>query len=128
MVRIAHSLGERWREVRSEHVGCCLPHLVERSDDKDDVARARGMSAHERMLHHRTYSLPEMKRLKKMCSDKLQSKLVEPNAPLWEPVTFIIDQWGRLTKFCGVPGIRAPRGASPDSRHALKPGGRSFGR
>ena len=63
------------------------------------------MSAHERMLHHRTYSLPEMKRLNKMCSDKLQSKLVEPNSPLWEPLTFIINQWDRLTKFCEVPGI-----------------------
>jgi len=73
--------------------------------DNDDVAKAKGMSAHERMLHHRTYSLPEMKRLKKMCSDKLQSKLVEPNSPLWEPLTFIINQWDRLTKFCEVPGI-----------------------
>lgn len=73
--------------------------------DNDDVAKAQGMSPHERMLHHREHSLPEMKRLKKMCRDKLASKLVEPNAPLWEPLTFIINQWERLTKFCEVPGV-----------------------
>ena len=73
--------------------------------DNDDVAAAEGMSPHERMLYHREHSLPEMKRLKKMCSDKLLSKLVEPNSPLWEPITFIINQWERLTRFCEVPGV-----------------------
>jgi hypothetical protein len=40
-----------------------------------------------------------------MCQDKLQSKLVEPNSPLWEPLTFIVNQWDRLTRFCEVPGV-----------------------
>lgn len=73
--------------------------------DHDDIAAAKGMSAHERMLYHRQHSLPEMKRLKKMCRDKLESRLVEPNSPLWEPLTFILNQWERLTKFCEVPGV-----------------------
>lgn len=73
--------------------------------DNDDVAEARGMSPHERMRYHREHSLPELKRLKNMCRDKLESKLVEPNAPLWEPLTFIINQWDRLTKFCEVPSV-----------------------
>jgi hypothetical protein len=73
--------------------------------DNDDVAEAQGMSPQERMLYHRQHSLPEMKRLQKMCRDKLASKLVEPNSPLWEPLTFIINQWERLTKFCEVPGV-----------------------
>ena len=30
---------------------------------------------------------------------------MEPNSPLWEPLTFIINQWDRLTKFCEVPGV-----------------------
>ncbi|MFP4283368.1 MAG: transposase [Opitutales bacterium] len=79
--------------------------VYKRVFDNDDVAKAQGMSPHERMLHHRAHSLPEMRRLKKMCSDRLRSKLVEPNSPLWEPLTFIINQWGRLTRFCHVPGI-----------------------
>lgn len=73
--------------------------------DHDDMAAAKGMSAHERMLYHQQHSLPEMKRLKKMCRDKLESRLVEPNSPLWEPLTFILNQWERLTKFCEVPGV-----------------------
>jgi hypothetical protein len=73
--------------------------------DNDDVTRDEGMSPHERMRFHRQHSLPEMKRLKKMCMEKLESKLVEPNSPLWEPLTFIINQWNRLTRFCEVPGI-----------------------
>lgn len=73
--------------------------------DHDDVAAAEGMSPHERMLYHRQHSLPEMKRLKKMCQEKLESKLVEPNSPLWEPLTFILNQWERLTRFCEVPSV-----------------------
>jgi transposase len=73
--------------------------------DHDDTARARDMSPHERMLYHREHSLPEMKRLKAMCTEKLASKLVEPNSLLWEPITFVINQWDRLTKFCHVPGV-----------------------
>jgi hypothetical protein len=46
-----------------------------------------------------------MTRLQKMCRDKLQSKLVEPSSPLWEPLTFIINQWDRLTRFCEVAGV-----------------------
>lgn len=73
--------------------------------DNDDVAKAKGMSPHERMLYHRQRSLPQMQRLHQMCKDKLRSKLVEPNSPLWEPLSFIINQWERLTKFCEVPGV-----------------------
>lgn len=50
--------------------------------DNDDVAKDQGMSPHERMLYHREHSLPELERLKEMCIDQLESKLVEPNAPL----------------------------------------------
>lgn len=73
--------------------------------DNDDVAKAKGMTPHERMLYHGAHSLPEMKRLKAMCREKLASRLVEPNSPLWEPLTFIINQWIRLTRFCEVPGV-----------------------
>ena len=73
--------------------------------DNDDVAKARGMDPQQRMLYHRAHSLPEMKKLKKMCCDKLRDRLVEPNSALWEPITFIVNQWERLTKFCQVPGI-----------------------
>ena len=37
--------------------------------------------------------------------DKLKAKLVEPNSALWEPLTFIINQWPRLTRFYEEPGV-----------------------
>jgi len=73
--------------------------------DHDDEAKARGLDDHERMLYHRTHSKPEMERLLKMCKDKVEAGLVEPNSPLWEPLSFVINQWERLTRFYEVPGI-----------------------
>jgi len=73
--------------------------------DNDDEAEALGLTPIGRMLFHREHSWPLMKKLKAMCEEKLESKLVEPNSPLWEPLTFIINQWERLTRFCEVPNV-----------------------
>ena len=51
------------------------------------------------MRFHREHSKPLMEQLKAMCGEKLKSGLVEPNSTLWEPLTFIINQWPRLTQF-----------------------------
>lgn len=73
--------------------------------DNDDEAKARGLSPVERMDFHRSRSKPEMERLWQMCKHKLDTHLVEPHSPLWEPLSFIINQWERLTRFCDVPGV-----------------------
>jgi hypothetical protein len=71
--------------------------------DHDDEAKARGLTPIERMLYHREHSKPLMVELKAMCEEKLKSKLVEPNSPLWEPLTFVVNQFDRLIRFCEVP-------------------------
>jgi transposase len=73
--------------------------------DNDDKAKALGLRPVDRMLYHRQHSKPLMQQLKAMCQDKLKSKLVEPNSPLWEPLTFVVNQWDRLSRFCEVPGV-----------------------
>jgi hypothetical protein len=73
--------------------------------DHDDEAKARGLTPTERMLYHREHSKPLMEELKAMCEDKIKSKLVEPNSLLWEPLSFIINQWPRLTMFYEEPGV-----------------------
>ena len=73
--------------------------------DFDDEAKARGLSSDERMLFHRQHSKPLMEKLKAMCDGKLREKLVEPNSALWQPLTFIVNQWPRLTRFYESPGI-----------------------
>ncbi len=73
--------------------------------DNDDTAKALELSPVDRMLYHREHSKPLMLQLKKMCEEKVASRSVEPNSPLWEPVTFILNQWERLTRFCEQPGV-----------------------
>jgi len=73
--------------------------------DNDDKAKALDLNPIDRMLYHRQHSKPLMLQLKKMCEEKVASKRVEPNSPLWEPVTFILNQWERLTLFCEAPGV-----------------------
>ncbi len=73
--------------------------------DNDDQAKTRGLTPNQRMLFHRQHSKPLMERLKAMCEEKLKAKLVEPNSALWEPLTFIINQWTRLTLFYEEPGV-----------------------
>lgn len=73
--------------------------------DNDDGAKARGLRPIERMHYHREHSKPLMEKLKAMCEDRIKSKLVEPSSLLWEPLTFIINQWSRLTKFYQEPNV-----------------------
>lgn len=73
--------------------------------DNDDQAKALGLNPVERMFYHRQHSKPLMLDLKKMCDEKIASKRVEPNSPLWEPLTFVVNQWERLVRFCEAPGV-----------------------
>jgi hypothetical protein len=73
--------------------------------DNDDEAEALGLTPVERMLYHRQHSKPLLQQLKKMCEEKITSKRVEPSSRLWEPLTFVLNQWDRLTRFCDVPDV-----------------------
>jgi len=73
--------------------------------DNDDVTKNRKMTPMKRMYFHQMHSKPLMQKLRGMCEEKIKSKLVEPHSPLWEPLTFVINQWSRLTKFCEEPGV-----------------------
>jgi transposase len=73
--------------------------------DNDDEAKARRLTPEQRMLLHRERSKPLMEKLKAMCEEKLRGKLVEPTSALWEPLSFIINQWSRLTRFYEEPGV-----------------------
>jgi hypothetical protein len=73
--------------------------------DNDDKAKDLDLNPIDRMLYHRQHSKPLMLKLKAMCKEKIESKLVEPNSSLWEPLSFIINQWDLLTKFYEKPGV-----------------------
>jgi transposase len=71
----------------------------------EDEARTEQLSPEERLRLHQQRSRPEMVKIKKMCEEKVESRLVEPRSPLWEPIHFILNQWPRLTKFLEVAGM-----------------------
>ena len=79
--------------------------VYEKVFDNEDKAKTLGLDPDQRMLYHREHSKPQMLRLWEMCKEKTDGNLVEPNSPLWEPVSFVINQWPRLTKFYQVPGV-----------------------
>lgn len=102
----AHAL-LKFRDLKDKHPAeyAEVASLYKQVFDNDDSARALGLPPVERMLHHRQHSKPLMEKLKKLCEEKLKSKLVEPSSPLWKPLTFIVNQWERLTRFYEVPGV-----------------------
>jgi transposase len=71
----------------------------------DALTRERKMSPDERLAYHQKHSLPWMEKIKQLCSEKIENRLLEPRSPLWKPVHFVINQWQRLTKFLEVPGV-----------------------
>jgi hypothetical protein len=97
----------KFRDLKAEHPTeyAVAGEVYKGVFDNDDEAKARRLSADERMRFHRERSKPLMEKLKAMCEEKLKTKLVEPSSALWEPLTFIINQWPRLTRFYEEPGV-----------------------
>ncbi len=97
----------KFRDIKDKHpveyaeVG----RIYQQVFDNDDKAKTLGLSPVDRMLYHRQHSQPLMQQLKTMCEARIQSKLVEPHSPLWEPLTFVINQYKRLVLFCEVPDV-----------------------
>ncbi len=97
----------KFRELKDKHPAeyAEAGRVYKQVFDNDDAAKALGLSPLDRMLYHREHSKPLMRELKVVCEQKIKDKLVEPSSPLWEPLTFVVNQWDRLTRFCEVPGV-----------------------
>jgi len=98
----------KFREIKDQFPAeyAVAGEVYEKVFANEDKAKALGLDPHQRMLYHRQHSKPQMTKLWQMCKDKIDGKLVEPKSLLWEPVSFVINQWPRLTKFYEVPGVR----------------------
>lgn len=97
----------KFRDIKDKHPAeyALAGEVYKTVFDNDDEAKSLKLDPHERMLFHRARSKPLMEKLKAMCVEKLSGKLVEPSSALWEPLTFIVNQWPRLTRFCEEPGV-----------------------
>lgn len=71
----------------------------------DAYARRKGMNPEERLALHRQLSLPRMKTLLAWCKRQMESRAVEPNSQLWEPLAFVVNQYPKLTLFCEIAGM-----------------------
>jgi hypothetical protein len=102
----AHAL-VKFRDIKDKYPAeyAIAGRIYKQVFDHDDAAKALGLDPVQRMLHHRQHSRPLMEELKAMCEQKITSKLVEPNSPLWEPLSFVVNQWERLSRFYQVPGV-----------------------
>jgi transposase len=71
----------------------------------DAYAKRKGFSPDQRLALHRQLSLPRMEKLLAWCKGQIELGWVEPNSQLWEPLTFVINQYPKLTRFCHVAGM-----------------------
>lgn len=82
-------------------------HVLERLGEvysNDELARARGMSATERLSFHQAQSGPVMDGLQKWFTQQLEDRLVEPNSGLGRAIKYFRRHWTGLTLFLRQPG------------------------
>jgi hypothetical protein len=72
--------------------------------EHDEEARAKQLSAQERLVHHQTYSAPIMEALKQWLERQTAERLVEPNSSLGKAIAYLLGHWETLTRFLTVPG------------------------
>ncbi len=82
-------------------------HLLEALQDvykNDEVAKERDLSPQERLNFHQTESGPLMADLKAWLVRQFEERLVEPNSPLGEAISYMLNHWEKLTLFLRQPG------------------------
>lgn len=72
--------------------------------DHDAEARARQLSAEERLAYHQAASRPLMEVLKQWLTTQSDARLVEPNSSLGKAIAYLLGHWETLTRFLTVPG------------------------
>ena len=70
----------------------------------DALAREQNLSPQERLEFHQTRSGPIMERLKNWLQAQFDTRLVEPNSPLGEAISYLLKHWEALTLFLRRPG------------------------
>jgi transposase len=81
-----------------------VTHALKQVFDHEAEARARQLSAAERLLYHQTYSGPLMEDLKVWLEQQDTTRAVEPNSSLGKAITYLLGHWQTLTRFLTVSG------------------------
>jgi hypothetical protein len=72
--------------------------------EHDEEARAKQLSAPERLAYHQTYSGPILTTLKAWLEQQTVERRVEPNSSLGKAIGYLLGHWQTLTRFLTVPG------------------------
>jgi hypothetical protein len=72
--------------------------------EHDEEARAKQLSAPERLAYHQTYSGPILTILKAWLEQQTVERRVEPNSSLGKAIGYLLGHWQTLTRFLTVPG------------------------
>jgi transposase len=72
--------------------------------DHEEEARAKQLSALERLEYHQTYSEPVFTTLKTWLEQQTAERLVEPNSSLGKAITYMLGHWDTLTQVVKEPG------------------------
>ena len=70
----------------------------------DAEAKAKNLSAEERLKFHQKESEPLMKKLREWFSQQFEEKKVEPNSGLGKAFKYMLKHWKKLTLFLTIPG------------------------
>jgi hypothetical protein len=72
--------------------------------DHDEDARAKQLTAQERLAYHQHKSGPIMRKLKRWLEQQTAQRLVEPNSSVGKAIAYMVDHWETLTRFLHQPG------------------------
>ena len=72
--------------------------------DHDEEARARQLSAEERLVYHQAARRPIMEALHGWLTTQGTERLVAPHSSLGKAIAYLLGHWEPLTRFLTVPG------------------------
>jgi transposase len=81
-----------------------VTHVLKQVFEPEEEARARQLSAAERLAYHQTYSGPLIAALKEWLEQQSVERRVEPNSSLGKAIAYLLGHWETLTRFLTVPG------------------------
>jgi transposase len=81
-----------------------VTHVLKQVFEHEAEARARQLSAVDRLAYHQVYSGPIMDDLKVWLEQQDTNRVVEPNSSLGKAITYLLGHWETLTRFLTVPG------------------------
>ena len=100
---LAHGF-RKFRDLLDYYPAPCLYVMHELGKVYRIEEETKGMSAQERLAHHRKHSKSIMLKLHAWLKAQLSEKHVEPNSHLGQAIKYMLRHWKKLRRFLTTPG------------------------